>query len=119
MFKECEKVIPMFEQATGSPCHVRIAGHLVSLETIAHASPDGNRLEHKGVSVHEPFCEGVPQPEHSPDLREHPFGELDSVRTPAAMLQSFEVSDNVSPADLAQTFVIGIVGAEHVRTEYS
>ena len=39
--------------------------------------------------------------------------------TPAAMLQSFEVSDNVSPADLAQTFVKGIVGAEYVRTEYS
>jgi len=119
MFKECEKVIPMFEQATGSSCHVRITRQIVSLETIAHASPDGNRFEHKGVSVHESFFEGVPQPEHSPDLREHPFGELDSVRTPAAMLQSFEVSDNVSPADLAQIFVIGIVGTEHVRTEYS
>jgi hypothetical protein len=119
MFKECEKVIPMFEQTTGSPCHVRIDGQLVSLETIAHASPDRNRFEHKGASVHESFFEGVPQPEHSPDLRKHPFGEFDSVRTPAAMLESFEVSDNVSPADLALTFVKSIVGAEHVGTEYS
>ena len=119
MFKECEKVTPIFEQATGSSCHVRITGQLVSLETFAHASLDRNRFEHKCVSVHESFFEGVPQPKHSPDLREHPFGEFDSVRTPTAVLQSFEVSNNVSPADLAQTFVIGIVGAEHVRTEYS
>ena len=52
MFKECEKVIPMFEQATRSSCHVRITRQLVSLETFAHASFDGNRFEHKGVSFH-------------------------------------------------------------------
>ena len=119
MFKECEKVIPMFEQATGSSCHIRIGTQFVGLEASVHSCSKRDRFFHKGMPVHESFLEGVPKPEHSPGLREHPFGELDSVRTPAAMLQSFEVSDNVSPADLSQTFVIGIVGTEHVRTEYS
>ena len=119
MLKECEQVIPVFEQTSGSSGHIRLGTQFIGLETIAHAGPDRNRFFYKGMPIHKFFFEGVPQPEHSPGLREHPFGELDSIRTPAAMLQSFEVSDNVSPADLAQTFVIGIVGTEHVRTEYS
>ena len=44
MFKECEKVVPVFEQATGSSCYIRITGQLVSLETMANASSDGNRF---------------------------------------------------------------------------
>src|SRR5271157_3758105 len=32
MFKECEKVIPMFEQATGGSCHIRIGTQLVGLK---------------------------------------------------------------------------------------
>ena len=101
MFKECEKVIPMFEQASSSSCHIRIGTQFVGLEASVHSCSKGDRFYHKGVPIHESFFEGVPQPEHSPDLREHPFGELDSIRTPAAMLQSFEVPNNVSPADLS------------------
>jgi len=114
MFKECEEVIPMGEQAAGSSCHIRVGAQLISLETIAHASPDRNRFSHKGAPVHGSLFEGIPQPEHSSDLGEHPFGEFDSIGTPAPVLESFEVSDDVGPADLAYTFVVGIVGAEHV-----
>ena len=114
MFKECEEVIPMGEQATGGSCHVRVGTQLVGLETIAHASPDRNRFSHKGTPVHGSLFEGIPQPEHPSDLGEHPFGEFDAIRTPASMFDSFKVSDDVSPADLAYTFVVGIVGTEHV-----
>jgi hypothetical protein len=114
MFKECEQVIPMFEQTTGSSGHIRVGTQLVGLETIAHAGPDRNRFFYKGMPIHKSFFEGVPQPEHSSDLGEHPFGKLDPIRTPAAVLQSFEVPDDMSPADLAQTFMIGIVGRKHV-----
>lgn len=104
----------MGEQAAGSSCHIRVGAQLVGLETITHASPDRNGFSHKGVPVHGSLFEGMPQPEHSSDLGEHPFGEFDAIRAPASVLDSFEVSDDVSPADLAYTFVIGIVGTEHV-----
>jgi hypothetical protein len=114
MFKESEEVVPMGEQTAGSSSHIRVGTQLVGLETIAHTSSDRNRFPHKGTPVHGSLFEGMPQPEHSSDLGEHPFGEFDAIRTPASVLDSFEVSDDVSPADLAHTFVIGIVGAEHV-----
>ena len=56
----------------------------------------------------------MPQAKHSSDLEENPFGEFDAVRTPASVLDSFKVADEVSPPVLAHAFVIVIVGAEHV-----
>jgi len=114
MYKECEQVIPVFEQTSSNSSHIRVGTQFIGLETITHAGSDRNRFFYKGMPIHKTFFEGVPQPEHSPDLGEHPFGKLDPFRTSAAMLQPFEVSDDVSPADLTHAFMIGVVGRKHV-----
>ena len=51
MFKECEQMIPMFEQPTGSSCHIGIGTQLVGLEASVHSCSKRDRFFHKGTPI--------------------------------------------------------------------
>jgi hypothetical protein len=117
MIQEGEQVGPMLEETSGCACHIMIRGHLLGLKTIADSCSDWDRLFHKGVSVHVPVLEGLPQGEHAADVREHPFCEAYAIRAPACMFEPPEGPDDMGRADLSRTLVVCVVGREHVRAD--
>jgi hypothetical protein len=117
MIQEGEQVVPMFEETSGGACHIMIRGHLVGLKTIADSCSDWDRLFDKGMSVHVPVLEGVPQGEHAADFCEHPSSETYAIRAPAGMFEPSEGPDDMGPADLSRTFVVCVVSREHVRAD--
>ena len=112
-----EQMVPVFEESSGSTCHIGIGGQFVALEAPVHACSDGDRLFDKALPVHVPVVEGVPEGEHAADFREHPFCEAYAIRAPAGMFEPSEGSDNVGPADLPCPLVVCVVSREHVRAD--
>jgi len=81
---------------------------------MAHACPEGNGFQDKGLPIQTLTPERIEQGEHPADLREHPSGEFHDVRTPARMTDSFDLSDDMSPTDLPQSLVVVAVSREAV-----
>jgi hypothetical protein len=110
-------MIPVFEESSGSACHIVIRGQLVGLETIADACPHGHRFRDKRPPVYTPLFECMPKGKQAPNFRQHPSWEAHAIGTPACMFESSEPSDDMSPADLSPPLVVCIVGREHIRTD--
>ena len=117
MIQEGEQVVPMFEETSGSTCHIVIRGQLIGLKAIADSCPDGNRFCDKGPPVHLPVFKGMPEGKQATDFREHPSCEPYAIRTPARMFEPFEGPDDMCPTDLPFPLVVCVVGREHLRTD--
>jgi hypothetical protein len=109
-----EEAVPVIEQSSRHPGHVRISGQLVHLEAIAHACSERNGFQDKGLPIQTVAPEDIEQSEHPAHLREHPSGKFHCVRTSARMADSFDLSDDVSPTDLPESLVVATVGTEAV-----
>lgn len=109
-----EEAVPVFEQSSRHPGHIRIFRQLVHLEAITHACPERNGFQDKGLPVQMLTPERIEKSEHPADFREHPSGEFHCVRTPARMADSFDLSDDMRPTDLPQSLVVAAVGREAV-----
>jgi hypothetical protein len=119
MIQEGEQVVPMFEETSGSACHIMIRGQLVGLQAIADSCPDGNRFCDKGPPIDMPVFEGMPEGKQASDFRKHPSCKPYGVGAPACVFDPFEGPDDMCPTDLPSSLVVGVVGRKHVRTNDS
>lgn len=117
VFQKGEQAIPMLEQALGRLPHIVVGTLDVLLEALVHSGSNGDRFLDKGLPLQMTPLERMPEREHSACLGEHPFGELHCVRASAGVLDSFDPSDDVGPAELSDATVKRLVGTVHVRTE--
>ena len=119
MFEKGEEAVPVSQQALCGFGHVVVRAGAVDLETPAHSASYRDGLSDKGLPVQMPLLEGVPEGKHSACLGEHPIGEFHRIRASASMLDSPDVSYDVSPAKLTDAVVKSLVRRIHIRTQYA
>ena len=114
MIQKREETVPVIEQSSRHPGYIRISGHLVHLEAIAHTCSERKGFQDKGLPIQTLAPERIEQSERPAHLQEHPSGVFHCIRTPARMADSFDLSDDMSPTDLSQSLVVAAVNREAV-----
>ncbi len=117
VLKKGEESVPMFKQALRRFSDMVIRAAQVWIEALLHPRTDRERFFDKGLPVQMSLLEGVPQGKHSAGFGKHQFGEPHRIRASACMLDSSDASDDVSPAELADSMVKSLVRRVHVRAK--
>jgi len=119
MSEEKEEMIPVVEQSLGTSAHLFIRAGEVLLTVLFHACPHQSGGIEELLSSDVALAESMPATEDLPHFLEHVSGEYVGIRAGTAILECFELSDDVGPAKLPESFLLVrtvgrvVVGCDH------
>lgn len=119
MSEESEKMIPVIEQSLGPSAYLSIRAGKVLLAVPFHPSPHQSGGIQELLASDVTLSESMPATEDSPHFIEHVLGEYVGIRAGATILECFELSDDVSPAKLPDSFLLVrtvgrmVIGGDH------
>jgi hypothetical protein len=106
MSEESEKMIPVIEQSIGLSAYLSIRAGKVLLAVFSHPSPHQSGGIQELLASDVTLSESMPATEDSPHFIEHVLREYVGIRAGATILERFELSDDVSPAKLPDSFLL-------------
>lgn len=112
-------MIPVIEQSFGPSAYVTVRARQVLLAVPFHTCPHQNGGIQKLLTSDITLAESMPATQDPSHFREHVLREYVSIRACPTILEGFELSDNMSPAELPDSFFVVrtvsrmVVGGNH------
>ena len=112
-------MVPVIEQSLGSSAYLSIRAFQVLLAVPFHPSPHESGGTQELLSGDVTLAESMPATEDPPHLLEHIPREYVGIGAGAPILEGLELPDDMSPAKLADPFlVVGTVGGMVIGGDY-
>lgn len=121
--KESEQMVPVIQQSFGSSAYVCIRTAKVLLTGAFHPHPHQLGCIEELLTRNVATSEGIPATKDAADFLEHVSRKNVGIRAGATVLERFQLSDDVSPAELADSFLViravgrVIIGGDHTRKD--
>ena len=121
--KESEEMVPVIQQSFGSSAYVCIRAAKVLLTGAFHPRPHQLGCVEELLTRNVATSKGIPATEDAADFLKHVPRKNVGVRAGATVFERFQLSDDVSPAELADSFLViravgrVIIGGDHTRKD--
>ena len=121
--EESEEMVPVVQQSFGSSAYVCIRAGKIPLTGAFHPRPHQLGCVEELLTRNVATSEGIPATEDAADFLEHVFRKNVGVRAGATIFERLQLSDDVSPAELADSVLVVrtvgrvIIGGDHTRED--